>query len=62
MNIKLNTICLNTIYLSIAHFDIKNFGRYIENGNIPDTHVQMFDSEEAVFYCLDAKFNVKKEL
>ena len=61
MKLILNTIHLGTIYLNKLGEKIKKIIRYVEDGEVPDTHTQMYDSESTMFFGVDAKFNVKKE-
>ena len=54
--IRLNAVVIN----SVSNF-VKKVVRYFEDGELPDTHTQMYDADGVAFYGSDAKFNVKKE-
>lgn len=59
-------ILLNIVRLSVAHLDkvgdvVKKIIRYVQDGEVPDTHTQMYDADGVALYGSDAKFNVKKE-
>lgn len=57
----LNAVRLNAVVINSVGSFIKKVVRYFEDGNIPDTHTQMYDADGVAFYASDAKFNVKKE-
>ena len=59
--ILLNVIYLSTIGINLIGSTIKKIIRYVPDGEVPDTHTQMYDADGVAFYGSDAKFNVIKE-
>lgn len=57
----LNVIRLGTVGLNVIGSTFKKIIRYLQDGEVPDTHTQMYDADGVAFYGSDAKFNVKKE-
>lgn len=59
--VSLNVIRLASVGLNRVGNFIKKVIRYVEDGEVPDTHTPMYDADSVAFYGSDAKFNVKKE-
>ena len=53
---------LSVLGMNVIGNAIKKVVRYLNDGEVPDTHIQMRDVESVMFYGSDAKFNVKKEV
>ena len=57
----LNIVRIGQNALNVVGTAIKKIVRYLPDGELPDTHTQMYDADGVSFYGSDAKFNVLKE-